>query len=114
MGKFCLKKIEFVNTASLPDILSDCQLLVDATGIGLKEEDISAVSKELLHKDLFVYDLVYNKNTRLIRDARSRGCCAENGLGMLLYQGALSFKIWTGKPAPVLVMRKALEEAISK
>ena len=111
---FFSDKIEFVSKEDLAEVLSDCKLLVDATGVGLRKEDISVVSKELLHKDLSVYDLVYNKDTRLTRDARSIGCPVQGGLGMLLYQGALSFKIWTGKPAPVAVMRRALEEAVGR
>ena len=58
-------------------------------------------------------DLIYNPSqTRLIRDALNKGLVAINGIGMLLYQGALSFKLWTGKDAPVRVMKKALERRI--
>ena len=46
--------------------------------------------------------------TPLLRAARDAGCRTANGLGMLLYQGVRAFEIWTGKPAPVEVMRRAL------
>ncbi len=56
-----------------------------------------------------VYDLVYNPaETALIRSARQAGLRAENGLGMLLEQAALSFERWTGRPAPREVMRAAV------
>ena len=47
-----------------------------------------------------------------MRAAAAGGAKAVNGLGMLLHQGAESFTIWTGRPAPVAVMRKALEAAL--
>jgi shikimate dehydrogenase len=46
--------------------------------------------------------------------ARERGCEAEDGLGMLLHQGALSLEIWSGKPAPLTTMRQALCQAAGR
>lgn len=58
-----------------------------------------------------VYDLVYRPRiTPLVARARELGIKAESGAGMLLHQGAKSFEIWTGTPAPVGAMKKALEE----
>jgi shikimate dehydrogenase len=48
--------------------------------------------------------------TKLLKKAKAAGCRAANGLGMLLYQGAKALEIWSGQPAPVAVMRAALEE----
>lgn len=63
--------------------------------------------------DQFVYDTRYDQEeTVLIRCARSRGAEASNGIDMLLFQGAASFEIWTGRPAPVEVMRSALEDQL--
>ena len=85
-------------------------LLVNATPIGLKETDPCLVEEEMLHKDLFVYDLIYNPaETKLLALAKHIGAKTANGLGMLLYQGMLSFKIWTGQDAPQEVMRQALQ-----
>jgi shikimate dehydrogenase len=59
-----------------------------------------------------VYDTVYAAGkTRLIEDAEAAGALASNGLSMLLHQGALSFEIWFGRPAPLEVMRGALKAA---
>lgn len=86
-------------------------LLVNATPIGLKSSDPLIVDESMLHKNLFVYDLIYNPAaTKLLALAEKIGARSSNGLGMLLYQGALSFEIWTGKKAPEEVMRKALLE----
>ena len=63
----------------------------------------------------FVYDSRYDQaETGLMRIARSRGAATSNGIGMLLFQGAASFEIWTGRAAPVEVMRSALEEQLRR
>jgi shikimate dehydrogenase len=74
----------------------------------MKEGGSLPIDKNLLHKDLFVYDVVYNRETELIKEARSRGLSATGGLGMLLYQGAIAWEIWTGMRAPVREMKEAL------
>ncbi len=108
------ERLEPVNEDAISDKIKDCDLLVNASPVGMEEGDSSPVDRKLLHKDLYVYDVVYNRKTQLIKDAESAGLNARGGLGMLLYQGALGFEIWTGQKAPVEVMRKALEEAMTK
>ena len=77
--------------------------------------DPCIVSPGALYKGLAVYDIVYNPPaTPLLREAKRRGIKASNGLGMLLYQGARSFELFTGKKAPVPVMRAALKKAVKK
>ena len=105
-------KLKFItNREDIPNVIKNCHLLVNASPIGMKDEDPSVIDKTLLHENLYVYDVIY-KETRLIRDAKSLGRHYANGLGMLLYQGVDAFELWTEKRAPVEVMRKALEEAI--
>ncbi|MDD5561924.1 MAG: shikimate dehydrogenase [Candidatus Omnitrophica bacterium] len=90
--------------------IKDKDLLVNATPVGLKETDPSPVEKDQLHGGLFVYDLIYNPaQTKLLALANQAGARTSNGLGMLLYQGMLSFRIWTGQEA----CREAMEEALS-
>ena len=90
-------------------------ILINATPIGLKESDPCLVDKTMINPNSLVYDLIYNpKETKLLKIAKEAGAKTSNGLGMLLYQGAFSFEHFTGKIAPVEVMRKALEEALSK
>ncbi len=106
-------KLSIADPADIKKDLDTSDLLVNATPIGMKDGDPSPVSKEMLHKGLCVYDLVYNRPaTELVRDATRLKLHAVTGLGMLLYQGAIAFEIWTGKPAPVAVMRRALKEAL--
>lgn len=95
--------------------ISEKDLLINATPVGLNESDSPLVRQEMLHKNLFVYDLIYNPaETRLLALAKKVGAKTSNGLGMLLYQGVLSFKYFTGKDAPVEVMRKALLDALGE
>ncbi|MDP2913372.1 MAG: shikimate dehydrogenase [Candidatus Omnitrophota bacterium] len=109
------RKLVITDRDGLKEALSKSDLLVNATPVGMREADPSPVAKELLHPGLYVYDLVYNQlSTRLVKDANSMKLHAITGLGMLLYQGAIAFEIWTGKSAPISVMKKALREEIGK
>ncbi len=90
-------------------------LLINATPVGLKDSDPCLVEADMLHKDIFVYDLIYNpQETKLLVQAKKIGARTANGLGMLLYQGMLSFNLWTKKDAPVEIMKKALQEGLSQ
>ncbi|MFA6280937.1 MAG: shikimate dehydrogenase [Candidatus Omnitrophota bacterium] len=93
--------------------IQEKDLLVNTAPIGMKPEDPCLVTEKMLHKNLFVYDLIYNPSeTKLIALARKIGAQTSNGLGMLLYQGAIAFEYFTGKAAPVDVMCKALKEGL--
>jgi shikimate dehydrogenase len=62
-----------------------------------------------------IYEMIYNPpETPFLKAARKEGLRSANGLGMLLHQGAAAFEIWTGRPAPVEVMRKGLTHFLSK
>ena len=94
--------------------IQEKDLLVNATPIGMKPSDPCLVTEKMMHKNLFVYDLIYNPSeTKLLALANKAGVKNSNGLSMLLYQGALSFVHFTGKQAPIDIMRKALEEGLS-
>ena len=77
--------------------------------------DESPVPPKLLRRDLAVMDIVYNPlETKLAKDAQTAGAKVVSGVEMLIYQGAASFEIWTGKSAPVEVMRKAALNHLQK
>lgn len=88
-------------------------LLVNATPVGMKP-GAPLVRAAELRKGMVVYDLVYNRATELLAEARKAGCLAIDGSGMLVEQGALAFELWTGRKAPVDVMRRALRSALKK
>ena len=90
--------------------LKDQDVLVNATSVGMRAGDPPFVNLAGCPKTLVVYDLVYTRVTPLVAQAKRRGCVAENGLAMLLYQGAEAFRIWTGRQPPLDVMRRVLEK----
>lgn len=98
-------------TVGLP--ASRCDLLINATSVGLRAGDPSPIARTVLAKHTFVLDMIYRPvDTKLLRDAKRAGCRVTDGLGMLLHQGARAFEIWTGRKAPVEVMRSALRRAV--
>ncbi|TDX43688.1 shikimate dehydrogenase [Orenia marismortui] len=114
-NKLNIAKVESIDTIDLNQTVSKVDLLIDATPVGMypKVDVKPVVSTGSLHKDLLVYDLVYNPlDTVLLKAAKRSGAKAVSGLGMLLYQGAIAFEIWTGKDAPIAVMREALEKGL--
>ncbi len=91
--------------------LSEARLLTNASSVGMApyEEGCLIEDISLFHKDLAVYDIIYNPlETRLMKLAKQAGCRTANGKLMLLYQGAAAFKIWTGKDMPVEKIKRAL------
>ena len=96
-------------------LLANPDLFINATHVGMNESDPLLINPGRLNHSTFVYDLIYSpEETKLLRAAKSKGCACANGLGMLLYQGVLSFEFWTGQKPPIEIMRKALVEAIAK
>ncbi len=88
----------------------DIDLVVNTTSVGMKDDDIILTEENNLNEDMFVYDIVYNRKTNLIKSAARNGIRCLDGLSMLIFQGAVSFTLWTGIDAPVDVMRKSLIE----
>ena len=95
-------------------IIQTTDLLINATPVGMKPGDNPVIPAALLgiNKKLVVYDIVYNRETELAKESIKRGLVTLNGSEMLLYQGVAAFELWTGKKAPVSVMRKALQTQI--
>ncbi len=91
---------------------ADC--LINATPLGLHKGDPLPIARGHIGRQHLVCDLVYNPpETRLLRAAKVRKAKRLPGMGMLLYQGVIAFEIWTGKKAPVAVMRSALAKQIA-
>lgn len=93
----------------------DWDILINTTPVGMTPaDDLSPVPVQWLEPGRVVMDIVYNPlTTRLLKDAVGRGCEIIDGLAMFVYQGACQFEIWTGREAPVAVMRKAVLDALT-
>ena len=89
-------------------------VVINATSIGLYEPDARlAVDLNSLHPEMVVADVVFNPvTTRFLREAAERGCRAVDGLGMLVNQGVIGVRFWTGIDPDPEVMRMALEKAM--
>lgn len=89
--------------------LGQVDLIINATSLGMKRTDPDVVPQRLIQPYHLVFDMVYTPaRTRLMTFAEEEGAKAANGLGMLLWQGALAFEFWFNRPAPVEAMRSAL------
>lgn len=109
-------KLEFISEGEIPGKIKESDLLVNASPVGMKEGDGSIVDKNLLHDKLSVYDVVYNRETQLIKDAKSLKRPLKDGLAMLLYQGVAAFEFWMDNKvkAPIDEMRQALNEGVKR
>jgi shikimate dehydrogenase len=89
-------------------------ILINATSVGMVPDvEKSPLPEGIVSRFQVVMDIVYAPmKTRLLQEAEANECKIINGLEMLLYQGVAQFELWTGKPAPVVVMREALQEAL--
>jgi shikimate dehydrogenase len=89
--------------------LSDIDLIVNATSLGMNPSDPAPIPARLLLPHHIVFDCVYRPSkTALLRAADEAGARGANGLSMLLHQGALSFSIWFNREAPLEAMRSAI------
>jgi len=91
----------------------EAELIINATSVGLRQGDPPLLAPSTFHSRLRVFDLVYRApTTALVQQARRRGALAVDGIPMLVYQGAESFRLWWHREPPVAVMRRAVEEAL--
>lgn len=107
---------EFVPWHGTHRLTDDIDVLVHATPVGLYP-DVEAqpdVDLSTLHAGVTVCDVIPNPpRTPFLADAQRRGAATLDGLGMLVYQGAIGFERWTGRSAPVPAMHAALAEAFA-
>lgn len=82
--------------------ISNSNLLINCTSIGYSDEQSPLVNEDFLHSGLHVYDIIYKSlDSTLIKQAKNKGCSYQTGIGMLLFQGAESFQIFTEKAMPI-------------
>ena len=98
-----------LSPSAIQQNLQTADILINATSVGMHPHAVeSLVKPEWLKPSLSVMDIVYNPlETKLAKDAKAAGAHVISGVETLIYQGAASFEIWTGKSAPIEVMRKA-------
>ena len=102
---------DLADTKKLKEEMDSSYIFVNGTGAGMKPlEDVSVVpDKSFFRPDLIVVDVPYSPLcTKMRKMAKEVGCKTMNGLGMMLFQGAAAFELWTGKPMPIEHMKKVL------
>ena len=92
-----------------------CDTVINCTSVGMHPNmDESPIHQSLLKPGLMVMDCIYTpEQTLLVKEARNRGCHILTGVDMFVRQAALQFQLFTGKEAPLEVMRKVVRKALS-
>jgi shikimate dehydrogenase len=107
-------KADFRHWSGAYAIPAGTDLLVNATSIGLfpNVDDRPEIAYESIAPGMVVCDVIIAPCTPFLDEARRHGAKTLDGLGMLVYQGAIGFKLWTGLDAPIKVMHDALARAL--
>lgn len=95
------------NIDEINKMLDSVKVVIQATSLGLKDDDPSPLNPEMMRPQICMFDTIY-KNTAFLQAAENCGCKCTGGQGMLVHQGAKSFEIWTGIKPSIEVMRSAL------
>lgn len=98
----------------LDKFVPESDLIINATSVGMREDDLPLLDGRLLSGDHAVFDIIYNRETQLLKDAGKVGAKTVDGVMMLVYQGSSAIKIWTGLDAPIEVMERAVREELKK
>ncbi len=106
-----IELLDLADEALLAEKIREADILTNATRVGMKPMDDMSLIQDLslLRPDLVVADTVYEpEETKLLRDAKAKGCKTVGGLGMLLYQGAVAVELYTGQEMPIEEIKKEL------
>jgi shikimate dehydrogenase len=103
-------------TDDLKEQIRSAEIIINTTSVGLYPPDQSLLTgyQDMLHQDQLVADVIYTRETLLLKQAKKKGCPTLSGAGMLVYQGVEAFRMWTGVDAPVEIMREVLEEQLKR
>lgn len=111
------EQIKYNSLESIEKEVKDAEILIDTTPVGLypNVNENPIILSEKLHSDLLVNDIIYTPlESSLLKEAKKANAKTLSGLKMLVYQGAESFKIWTGKEAPIDLMEKTVLNLLNK
>lgn len=110
-----LKLCAYEDQQRMQQIARTSDLIINATNIGMTTAGTPlplAIIRQLRPRQT-VYDVIYQPlETTFLRLARQQGCATHNGLGMLIWQGALAFEFWTGKQMPIQQVRQDMLASI--
>lgn len=98
--------------SDLERLVKQSDVIINATSVGMRDGDTRLFDGNLIKNSHAVFDIVYNRETELLKDAKAAGALALDGVMMLVYQGAKALEIWTGLKAPADVMERAVREGL--
>ena len=98
--------------SDLERLVDKADIIINCTSVGMREGDPRLLRTGLLKSSQAAFDIIYNRETELLQDARATGAVSVDGVMMLVHQGAKALEIWTGKGAPLRVMERAVREAL--
>lgn len=103
-----------LDARNLADAMERGDIVVNATSVGMHPvRNETLLDAKLIRSSMVVVDIVYNPpRTRLLMEAEKAGATTINGMEMLVRQGAMAFEKWTGKTAPLAIMRKEAVQAV--
>jgi shikimate dehydrogenase len=102
-----------LNRKEFKEEIKNSDIIINATPVGIKEDDPLLIDAKDLREGQLFYDLIYKpKETKLLKLAKKKNLKTINGLMMLLYQGGESFRLWMEREAPLKVMKEALDKMI--
>lgn len=114
LGKLCQRRNPGLHLKINSEDEENYDLLINCTTLGMSDNSCP-VSDRLIKQSGFIADIIYNPiQTQLLKKADHFNIPNCNGIGMLLYQGIVSFEIWSGKSAPVEVMRESLLNSLKE
>lgn len=104
-----------VSIAESEKVVMQANLVINTTSVGMfPKVDETPIPVEWLHADQVVSDLIYHpRETTLLKGAKEKGARIHTGLGMLVHQAAVALELWTGKKAPISLMKQVLEESLA-
>ncbi|MBI9048345.1 MAG: shikimate dehydrogenase [Anaerolineaceae bacterium] len=106
-----------INDESIQNALDNSDLVINASTVGMHHNEVKTFFSEnvVIHDNVKFLDLVYQPTeTMMMKQVLSAGGKAWNGINMLIYQAAAAYKIWTGKDAPINVMKEAVLRRITQ
>ncbi len=114
IGQTPLVGVVEMDEVHLANQMANCDLIVNATSVGMKDGDAALLPAAALEARHLVFDMVYraDSETPLLADAKMAGAKVVDGLTLLLHQGAISFEHWFGGAAPLDAMREGLRNAL--
>ena len=105
-----IQVLNLEDSATLQDKINQSDLLVNGTSVGMDGINMPLPEQIELSRQILVADVIYKPfETPFLKWARSQKVVAVNGLGMLLYQAAEAFELWTGQPMPCQEIWQQLE-----